>query len=53
MGMNMIFIPFPIMNYPWGYNPYMMPQQFYYPPAQMLNPYLISNFNNTTNQESN
>ena len=52
MGMNMIFVPMPIINYSWGYNPYMMQQHFFYSPSQITNPFVFSNFNNMSNQLS-
>lgn len=48
-NMNMILIPFPILNYGWGYSPYMMSPQFFLNNGQLSSPFLIPNFNMGSN----
>jgi hypothetical protein len=53
MSMNMIFVPMPILNYPWSLNGYMMQQPFFYTPSQLSGPLFPPYFNTLPNQLSN
>jgi hypothetical protein len=50
LSMNMIFVPMPIINYPWSLNGYMMQQPFFYTPPQLSSPFIPPFFNPMANQ---